>query len=63
MINEDEILVKGLKEITKTEFIEHYEYEGKKKEKQKPKIKDGIRVYPRDKKVAINALAYADFLC
>lgn len=60
---EDEILVKKLKEIEIPKFIGRYEYKGKKKERQEPKIQNGVKVYIRDKKVAINALARANYSC
>lgn len=31
--------------------------------KQEPKIKNGVKIYCRDKKVAINALAHAKYKC
>lgn len=60
---EDEILVKELKKIRMTDFVDCYEYQGKKKEKQEPKIQNGVRIYMRDKKIAMNALAHANYLC
>lgn len=61
--NEDEILVKELKEIRKAEFVDSCEYQGKKKEKQQPKIQSGVKIYMRDRKISMNALAHADYLC
>lgn len=58
--NEDEILLKEIKTIEHRDFNE---YQGKKKEEQKPKIEDSVRVYKRDKKVSMNALSRANYLC
>lgn len=61
---EDEILIKELKETRIEDFEYYHEYEGgKKKEKQEPKIQNGVRIYMRDKKIAMNAMAHADYLC
>lgn len=60
---EDEILIKELKEIRIEDFASYHEYQGKKKEKQEPKIRNGVRIYMREKKVAMNAMAHADYLC
>lgn len=61
---EDQILIKELKETRIEDFEYYHEYEGgKKKEKQEPKIQNGVRIYMRDKKIAMNAMAHADYLC
>ena len=61
--NEDILLVKELKDFNTVEFLDSYEYQGKKKEKEEPKIQNGIKVYKRDRKVALNALAHAKYKC
>lgn len=61
--NEDEILIKEIRENEDIKFSDNYEYKFTKKEKQNPKIKNGVNVYIRDKKVATNALAHAKYLC
>lgn len=60
---EDENLVNELKHIRVEDYSDNYEYKGKPKEKQKEKIIDGVKIYIRDKKVAINALVHANYLC
>lgn len=42
---------------------EFYDYKNEKKKKQKPKVQDGIKIYPRDRNVAMNALLHADYKC
>ena len=41
----------------------NYEYEGKKKEKSNPIIKNGVKIYKRDKNIARNALVHAKYSC
>lgn len=60
---EDELLIKEIRENEDIKFIDNYEYKCKKKEKQNPKIQNGVKIYVRDKKVSINALAHAKYLC
>ncbi len=60
----DDNLVDSLRRYSS--FLEQndgFEYKGKPQEIRKPVIKDGMSVYPRNKQTAINALAYAHFVC
>ena len=41
----------------------NYEYLGKPRKRQKPKLVNGVLVYNRDRQIALNALLHAGFLC
>lgn len=41
----------------------NYEYLGKARKRQKPKLVNGVLVYNRDRQIALNALLHAGFLC
>lgn len=60
---EDEKLVTDLKQARLTNAKEDFEYEGKPKEKPAAVYVSGHKTYPRDRQIAINALAHAHYLC
>lgn len=60
---EDEILLKKLGEAAEGEYPYYYELEGIRRKKQIPRILNNKKVYPRDRQIAINALAHAHYLC
>ena len=52
-----------INEIEPVELKEFYGYKHEKKKKQKPKVQDGVKIYPRDRNVAMNALLHANYKC
>ena len=60
---EDENLISDLKNSTMAEVDDTFEYTGGKKKKPAPVFTNGHKTYPRDRQVAINALAHAHFKC
>jgi len=58
---EDDKLIEDLRETAIPE--KDFEYSGKPKEKQIPVYTNGSKTYPRDRKVAINALTHANYSC
>ncbi len=62
--NVDEKLVDRLAELTDEEINRiEYVHTPKPKEKGSPIVRNDIKIYPRSDKTAINALAYAGFVC
>ncbi|MGL5756584.1 MAG: HNH endonuclease [Paraclostridium sp.] len=59
----DSILDKENNDIKDIENNDFYDYKYETKERKKPKIQGNVKVYPRDRKVAMNALAHAHYLC
>jgi len=59
---EDDSLVSSLK-TANVAVANGFEYTGKPKEKEEPKISNGYKVFPRDRRTAINALAHAKYQC
>lgn len=59
----DESLVDKLANVTDEEIEWDFSYEGRPKEKEEPIIRDNIKIFRRDNKVALHALSYAKFLC
>ena len=60
---EDENLISDLKNSTMAEVDDTFEYTGGKKKKPTPVFMNGHKTYPRDRQIAINALAHAHFKC
>lgn len=60
---EDAHLLSGLDETLISEHIMSYEYQGTIRKKQEPTIRNNVKLYPRSKKIAINALAHANYSC
>lgn len=58
----DNELVEALKQANVTN-IDNFEYVGKPKEKEAPIYTNGYKIYPRNKQIAINALAHAQYEC
>lgn len=59
----DDKLIEDLKDSSFAGADVNFEYSGKPKEKAEPFIVDGHKTFPRDRKVAINALSKANFTC
>lgn len=59
----DEELVEALKNEPLKEVPKDYNYTSGARQKMEPVIVKGKRVYPRNRQVAINALAHAEFKC
>ena len=59
----DERLLDSLSKIEDTEITWEYTYTGEPEEKKKTFVRNGIEVYPRNTKTALNALAYSKFWC
>ena len=60
---EDEKLVEDLKVARLTNANDGFEYAGKPKEKPPAIFVNGHKTYPRDRQIAVNALAHAHYLC
>lgn len=60
---EDDRLVDDLRKAVISDKGARFEYRGKPKNKQMPVYSNGRKVYPRDRKVALNALAHANHTC
>lgn len=56
-------LEKDINEMEPIDYKKFDTYKYEKKKKQKPKVQNGIKVYPRDRNVAMNALAHANYKC
>ena len=61
--NADGALLRDINLIVRNDKEYDYNYENKPKIKQNPTIQNGIKIHKRDKRVSINALANAKFLC
>nr|WP_158588831.1 HNH endonuclease [Butyrivibrio sp. XB500-5] len=59
----DDIFVGSFRHSSLSEADSGFEYEGKPRVIKEAVVKDGIKVYPRDRQVAINALAHARYKC
>jgi hypothetical protein len=62
-LSADERLIQSLQEEPFAETEAHFSYAGKPKDKPEPVVIQGRKTYPRDRGVAINALAHAHFEC
>ncbi len=60
---EDQSLVDDLKQATLTAAKESFEYTGQAREKAALMFTNGHKTYPRDRQMAINALAHAHYMC
>ncbi len=60
---EDQNLVNDLKLASISKGIKDFKYIGAAKDKASPIITNGHKVFPRDRQVAINALAHAHYTC
>lgn len=60
---EDQNLVNDLKLASISKGIKEFKYSGVAKEKSSPIVANGHKVFPRDRQVAINALAHAHYSC
>ena len=60
---EDDNLISDLKNSTMAEVDDTFEYTGGKKKKPAPVFTNGHKTYPRDRQIAVNALAHAHFKC
>lgn len=52
-----------ISDIEPIKYKEFYEYKYEKKERQKPKIQNEVKIYPCDRNVAMNALSHANYRC
>lgn len=59
----DDIYVGSFRHSSLSEVDDGFEYEGRPRTIKEAVVKDGIKVYPRDRQVAINALAHARYKC
>lgn len=64
-INEqaDDDLITELRNSSLDSPIEDFMYSGKPQEVKKFTLRNGVKIYPRDRQVAVNALIKAHFLC
>lgn len=60
---EDNSLIEDLRKTAVIDQNLNFEYEGKPKKKQEPIYSNGSKTYPRDRKIAMNALAHAKYNC
>ena len=60
---EDQKLIEDLKSATLKDVQDGFEYLGERKEKDTPLFVKGRETYPRDRKVALNALSHAYYKC
>lgn len=61
--NADDAYVREFRHSKLSDVDDGFEYAGHPQEVKKPVIRDGIKVYPRDRKTAINAIAHAGYTC
>ena len=61
--DEDNKLVEELKPASLASAEPDFQYSGKPKKKAAPVFSNGHKTYPRDRQIAINALAHAHYLC
>ena len=59
----DSNLVSDISKVTIDSSAPKYEYQNKPKKKAVPVIVSGHKTYPRDRKVALNALSHAGYVC
>ena len=59
----DDDLLTELRNSSLDSPIEDFVYSGKPQEVKKFTLKNGVKIYPRDRQVAVNALIKAHFLC
>lgn len=64
-INEqaDNDLITELRNSRLCNFAEDFAYSGRSQEVRPFTVRDGVKIYPRDRQAAVNALAKAHFLC
>lgn len=64
-INEqaDDDLITELRNSSLDGSVEDFVYSGKPQEVRPFTIRNGVKIYPRDRQAAVNALARAHFLC
>lgn len=60
---EDAELVQKIRNSSMVEQTVIFEYVGKPRKVKEPLDKDGVRIFPRDRQTAVNALARAKFSC
>ena len=60
---QDNDLLYEINTIMTEEYVKSYEYEGCPHPKQSCIIRNGIKTYPRNRSVAMNALAHAQYSC
>lgn len=60
---EDDELVRKIRHSNVTGQIVIFEYSGMPRKVKEPLDKDGVRIFPRDRQTAVNALAHAEFAC
>ena len=60
---DDQTIMTSLASVQDKDLPFHFSYNGKPKDKGKPVVIDKIEIYKRDRKISLNALAYARFEC
>ena len=60
---EDDKLIQQIRHSSMVGQTEIFEYIGKPRKVKEPLNKDGVRMFPRDRQIAVNALAHAEFVC
>lgn len=60
---EDDNLIGDLRNGILSGQSEGFEYVGMPQKIKEPLIKDGVKIYPRDKQISVNALSHAHFAC
>ena len=60
---QDNDLLYEINTIMTKEYVKSYEYEGRPRPKQPCITRNGIKTYPRNRSVAMNALAHAQYSC
>lgn len=60
---EDDELIQKIRHSSIVGQTEIFKYIGIPRKVKKPLNKDGVRIFPRDRQIAVNALAHAEFAC